>query len=105
VLKTVLSCGVGLFLLAGCASTQRALLAERCEAKVQPFMRFAALLTKVPEPGKKVCGCIAERVDIGKAEALLLKPAGEERDAAVAALLVENGPMIRDCARATGVLP
>jgi hypothetical protein len=105
-------CAVGIVVaLAGCATPmlltetrKREWVAERCEKKVQPLMRFAALLSSVPEPGKKVCHCIAQRIDVQKVETLVLKPAGEERDAAVAAFLVENGPMIRDCARETGVL-
>jgi hypothetical protein len=98
--------------IAGCASpalmseqSKRTLLAQKCQEKIQPLMKFAVLFTSVSEPDRKVCGCIAEKVELSRVEAIALKPAGEARDSAVGAFLVENAPMIRDCAVATGVLP
>jgi hypothetical protein len=102
--KIALICAAGIVLLSGCASTQRALLAERCEVKVQPLMKFVALISAVPDPGRRVCGCISQRIDIAKAESAIAGKTGEARDAAVGALLIDNMPMIRDCARETGVL-
>jgi hypothetical protein len=98
--------------IVGCASpafmteqSKRSLLAQKCQEKIQPLMKFAVLFTNVPEPDRKVCGCIAQKVELSRVEAIALKPAGEARDSAVGAFLVENAPMIRDCAVATGVLP
>jgi hypothetical protein len=110
-MRTAFSISVLLWFLVGCASpmlmseqSKRALLATKCQEKIQPLMKFAVLFTNVAEPDKKVCGCIAEKVELSRVESIALKPGGEQRDAAVASFLVENAPMIRDCARATGVL-
>jgi hypothetical protein len=110
-MRIYLSIVVAGAMLAGCASpmlmseqSKRSLLASKCQEKIQPLMKFAVLFTSVAEPDKKVCGCIAEKVELSRVEAIALKPAGEQRDSAVASFLVENAPMIRDCARATGVL-
>ena len=97
--------------LVGCAGAllggeraKRALFASKCEEKVQPIMKFVALFSVVAEPDKKVCGCLAEKIDLARVESVAFKPK-EERDAAVAALLMENMPLIRNCALETGVLP
>jgi hypothetical protein len=98
-------------LVNGCATTallsdtqKRAMLEERCVQKVQPMLRVVALFSRVSDPDKRVCGCIAQKVDMARVDAIIAKQ-GEERDSAAAALLVESMPMIRDCARETGVLP
>ncbi len=98
--------------LVSCASpalmseqSKRTLLAQKCQEKIQPLMKFAVLFTTVSEPDRKVCGCIAEKLELSRVEAIALKPAGEARDSAVGAFLIENAPRIRDCAVATGVLP
>ncbi len=90
--------------LLGGEKAKRALFASKCEEKVQPIMKFVALFSVVPEPDKKVCACLAVKIDIARVETVALKPK-EERDAAVVSLLVENMPLIRNCAVETGVLP
>ncbi len=90
--------------IVGCESAKRKLLAEQCETRVQPYVQWISLISKVPEADKKVCGCIAERIDIAKVQEVALKPEAE-RATAVKTLLAENLPLIQSCLRDTGVLP
>jgi hypothetical protein len=97
-------CAIAGIAFFGCESSKRKLLAEKCEARVQPYIQWINLMSKVPEADKKVCGCIAERIDIAKVQEVALKPEAE-RSAAVKTLLAENLPLIQTCLQDTGVLP